>query len=667
MTNDDVAVLRQRLAALERENAALKEQKHAPFSSLFEDAPVPLTVYTLDGTLLTINRAAERLWQLRRADVAGAINLLTDPQTQRQDLPAFFERARQGEICTTPPVRYDTAQSTLELAEHQHRWLELTFFPLHDESGAVSHIVHSQRDVSADMEQLSTAQVQQQQTQEELNASEAKNRALLNALPDLMFLQHRDGTYLDYQSPNDQLYAPPEVFLGKTMKEVLPSDLAQRFEAAIELALDSESLQVLEYSLPIGETISYYEARISSVDTDQVLVLIRDITERKRTEEQLTLFKLLVENSPDGIGIADSQGIFTYVNPAYGALTGYGEDMIGMSADDLLPDDSEVDVGAVIGAIMQGDGFWRGEITYQHKDGTPLPIQASVFVAYDDQGEILGIPAIVRDIAEQKQREKELHQQAQILEQVRGSIVVVDMQGVITSWNRGSERLFGYTAEDIIGKPIASVYPPEEQERLMTEVIAPLQAQGEHETESLVWSKTGERFPILLSLSLLRDDSGAPVGMIGFSTDLSEQKQMEAERAAMQEQIINAQRASLRELSTPLIPISDHVVIMPLIGTIDSGRAQQVMETLLEGVSAHQAELAILDITGVSLVDTQVAQALVRAAQAVRLLGARVMLTGIQPQIAQTLVHLGVDLSEIQTQGSLQAGIAAALTKQRYR
>jgi anti-anti-sigma factor len=200
----------------------------------------------------------------------------------------------------------------------------------------------------------------------------------------------------------------------------------------------------------------------------------------------------------------------------------------------------------------------------------------------------------------------------------------------------------------------------------MTDVIAPLQEQGEHETESLVWSKTGERFPILLSLSLLRDDSGTPVGMIGFSTDLSEQKQMEAERAAMQEQIIDAQRASLRELSTPLIPISDHVVIMPLIGTIDSGRAQQVMETLLEGVSAHQAELAILDITGVSLVDTQVAQSLVRAAQAVRLLGARVMLTGIQPQIAQTLVHLGVDLSEIQTQGSLQAGIAAALTKQRY-
>jgi anti-anti-sigma regulatory factor len=85
------------------------------------------------------------------------------------------------------------------------------------------------------------------------------------------------------------------------------------------------------------------------------------------------------------------------------------------------------------------------------------------------------------------------------------------------------------------------------------------------------------------------------------------------------------------------------------------------METLLDGVAQQRARLVILDITGVTVVDSQVAQALIRAAQAVKLLGARVMLTGIQPQIAQTLVHLGVDLSGIQTRSSLQAGIATAL------
>jgi rsbT co-antagonist protein RsbR len=102
---------------------------------------------------------------------------------------------------------------------------------------------------------------------------------------------------------------------------------------------------------------------------------------------------------------------------------------------------------------------------------------------------------------------------------------------------------------------------------------------------------------------------------------------------------------------------------MPLIGAIDSLRAQMVMETLLEGVAHYQANIAVLDITGVKMVDTQVANALIGAAQAVKLLGARVMLTGIQPQIAQTLVHLGVDLGVLDTRSSLQAGIASVLNR----
>ena len=110
-----------------------------------------------------------------------------------------------------------------------------------------------------------------------------------------------------------------------------------------------------------------------------------------------------------------------------------------------------------------------------------------------------------------------------------------------------------------------------------------------------------------------------------------------------------------------MIPISDDVVVMPLIGTMDSRRAQQVLETVLEGVASSHARVAILDITGVAVVDTQVANALMRAAQAVKLLGAQVILTGIRPEVAQTLVGLGVDLNGIVTQATLQSGIAFAM------
>jgi anti-anti-sigma factor len=147
-------------------------------------------------------------------------------------------------------------------------------------------------------------------------------------------------------------------------------------------------------------------------------------------------------------------------------------------------------------------------------------------------------------------------------------------------------------------------------------------------------------------------------------TDITERKRSEEEARQLQsqQQFIETQQAMLRELSTPLIPIANNILIMPLIGTIDSQRAQMVMETLLQGVADQNADAVILDITGVKVVDTQVADALLRAASAVKLLGANIILTGVQPQIAQTLIHLGVDLSGITPHSTLQAGIMAALT-----
>lgn len=129
-------------------------------------------------------------------------------------------------------------------------------------------------------------------------------------------------------------------------------------------------------------------------------------------------------------------------------------------------------------------------------------------------------------------------------------------------------------------------------------------------------------------------------------------------------ELVQIQQERVRELATPLIPLRDDVVLMPLIGTIDRERAQQVRTTLLEGIKAHRATTAILDITGVRSIDLQVAQALVQAARGARLLGAQVILTGIQPPIARALVELGTDLRGIVTHSSLPAGIADALRAQ---
>jgi rsbT co-antagonist protein RsbR len=120
-------------------------------------------------------------------------------------------------------------------------------------------------------------------------------------------------------------------------------------------------------------------------------------------------------------------------------------------------------------------------------------------------------------------------------------------------------------------------------------------------------------------------------------------------------------RAVIQELSTPIIPIYRGVLVLPLVGAIDSLRSQEITERLLEEIVRQQADMVIIDITGVSVVDTSVANHLIMTAQAVNLLGSRVIFTGISSTIAQTIIQLGVNLGDVITLNNLQAGMLYAL------
>lgn len=127
------------------------------------------------------------------------------------------------------------------------------------------------------------------------------------------------------------------------------------------------------------------------------------------------------------------------------------------------------------------------------------------------------------------------------------------------------------------------------------------------------------------------------------------------------EEVIRRAQEDMLELSTPVVKLWDKILALPLIGTLDSARTQIVMESLLNAVVATETKVAILDITGVPTVDTVVAQHLLKTITAVRLMGAECILSGIRPQIAQTIVHLGIDLTNIFTKASLRDALALAL------
>lgn len=129
------------------------------------------------------------------------------------------------------------------------------------------------------------------------------------------------------------------------------------------------------------------------------------------------------------------------------------------------------------------------------------------------------------------------------------------------------------------------------------------------------------------------------------------------------QQIIERQQQELLDLTTPVVKLWDSIVALPLIGTLDSERTQVVMESLLDSIVENEAAIAIIDITGVPTVDTLVAQHLLKTVAAARLMGAECIISGIRPQIAQTIVHLGVDLGDVVTKATLAEALKIALRR----
>lgn len=226
-----------------------------------------------------------------------------------------------------------------------------------------------------------------------------------------------------------------------------------------------------------------------------------------------------------------------------------------------------------------------------------------------------------------------------------------------TGINRLGASLLGRTPEEVIG-------------RTNTELIGPGAAsidpyvQECFATQSKVFivheipTSTGPRLYDTVYTPVI-DASGAATRAVGICRDVTEQRLREQQL----ELTLAARTSTLDQLSTPLLHIHTGVLLVPLIGEIDERRAQQMIDTLLQGVARSSAHTAILDITGVSNVDQRVANALATGARAARLLGARVVLTGVSPAMARAFVALGAELGSISTHGSLLQGFAAVLER----
>lgn len=249
----------------------------------------------------------------------------------------------------------------------------------------------------------------------------------------------------------------------------------------------------------------------------------------------------------------------------------------------------------------------------------------------------------------------------------------------------------GITPEEIIGKSDHDFFPPELANKYRSDDLRIMDLGIKEEIEEK-YRIEDEELWVHTTKTPVWDTTGNVIGIMGIFTDVTARKRDQAElekhrlhleelikertielekvNARLQnelkegmrrEEIIRRQGQEILEISTPILRIWEGVVVAPLIGTLDSERTQRFMETLLEQIVETNSDVALVDITAVPMIDTQTAHHLIETISAVRLLGAQVILTGVSPSIAQTLVQLGIDLPGIITRSSLVSGLRKAL------
>jgi PAS domain S-box-containing protein len=233
-------------------------------------------------------------------------------------------------------------------------------------------------------------------------------------------------------------------------------------------------------------------------------------------------------------------------------------------------------------------------------------------------------------------------------------IGVFDLEGNYLWWNQALTEITGYSDQDMASLDPTDLFSGEERQRVK-EAIEEVVTTGGAKVEASLVTKEGEHVPFEFVGALMRDEEGIPFAVSSVGRNITERKQVREELTRQAQEIL--------ELSTPAVQVWEGVVAVPLIGTLDSDRTQRFMDVLLQTIVDTDSEIALVDITGVPAIDTLTAQHLIETITAVRLLGADVILTGVRPAIAQTLVHLGVDLSGITTRSSLAAGLRVALDR----
>jgi methyl-accepting chemotaxis protein len=302
--------------------------------------------------------------------------------------------------------------------------------------------------------------------------------------------------------------------------------------------------------------------------------------------------------------------------------------------------------------------FWnklgRGEFHAEEfkrlaKGGRELWLQASYNPVFDDDGKPLRVVKFATDVTASKLQLAEFEGKIRAINRAQ-AMIEFELDGTVITANENFLRIFGYSLDEVVGKHHRIFCDPGYAESPEYTRFWQKLARGEYDADEFKRiTKDGAEVWLQASYNPIFDIEGRPLKVVKFASDIT----VEVQKRSL----------ALLEMSTPVTKIWDGVLFAPIVGIVDSKRSVDIMDKALNSIADTRASTLLLDIGGVAVVDTAVANHLIKIAKAAVLMGCKTIISGISPAIAQTIAELGIDLGAIQTTSTIESALREAITR----
>ncbi|AFM27703.1 PAS domain S-box protein [Desulfomonile tiedjei] len=533
--------------------------ERALLASIVEYSDDAIIGKKLDGTILSWNAAAEKMYGYSAQEAIGRSILIVVPPDRQDEMPRILEKVKKGETVD----HYETKRMS-HTGRQFH--VSVSVSPIKNPSGEIVGACTIARDISDRKRAEEASQRAKEYSQGLLQAS--AERALLASIveysDDAIIGKTLNGTILSWNAAAEKMYGfSAEQAIGQSILVVVPPDRQDEIPKILE-------------RIKRGETVEHYETKRMDKYGDEIYVSVtvspiknasgeivgastvaRDISDRKRAEEALqrasAYSRSLIEASLDPLVTISAEGKITDVNTATERVTGYSRnELIGTDFADYFTDPSRAREG-----YQQAfrDGSVRDyELEIRHRSGSLTQVTYNASVYSDDSGTIIGLFAAARDISDRKRAEKALQTASaynrSLIEASLDPLVTISGEGKITDVNTGTERVTGYSRNELIGTDFADYFTDPEKARAGYQQAFKDGSVRDYELE--IRHKNGELTPVMYNASVYRDESGTIIGLFAAARDITESKR--AEKAL---QAASAYNRSLIEASLdPLVTIS---------------------------------------------------------------------------------------------------------------